>query len=69
MEKNDTKAAELFRKSADRGYPLAQYNLAACYESGRGVEKDLSKAVALYRKAAVAGMKQAQMKLKNPGLK
>ena len=35
-----------------QGLPRAQYNLAWCYENGRGVPRDAEKALELYRAAA-----------------
>src|SRR5204863_200304 len=34
------KAFELYKKAADNGCSIAQYNLGQCYENGKGVEKD-----------------------------
>lgn len=39
---------------------LAQFNLGALYEHGRGVEKDLTEAAKWYRKAAEQGNALAQ---------
>src|SRR5690349_14435704 len=49
------KAAELYRKAADRGYAPAQYSLAYLYENGLGVTQDLAEALSWYRKAAEQG--------------
>ncbi len=50
------KAAELYRLSADQGYPGGQFNLGLCYEHGKGgLAKDEAKAAELYRLAAAKG--------------
>ncbi|KAB5554196.1 hypothetical protein PHYPO_G00047400 [Pangasianodon hypophthalmus] len=57
----DHKAAfECFQASAQQNYSKAQFNVGVCYETGRGVEKDLRKALQYYRCAALAGHTQAQ---------
>lgn len=49
----------LLQRSADGGYPDAQYKLASMYEE----EKDLGKALPLYQKAAAKGLVEACCKL------
>ena len=39
-EKNKTKVAKLFRKSAEQGYVSPQINLGVMYETWQGVPKD-----------------------------
>lgn len=63
VEKDDVKAASLFRKAADRGMTAAQYNLGILYHQGRGVLQDDAEAAALWRKAANQGFMQAQNNL------
>ena len=41
-------AVAWFQKAAGQKHPLAMYCMAQCYETGRGVEKNLIKAVDLY---------------------
>lgn len=48
-------AAKWFTKAAVQGSPLGQYQLARCFEFGRGVEKDVEEAKRLYKLAAEAG--------------
>jgi len=45
-------AVRLWQESSRLGHGKSQFNLAVCYETGRGVEKDLSKAIWYYRQAA-----------------
>ena len=52
-----------YRKAAEQELPRAQYNLAWCYENGRGVEKDRDRALELYRKAAEQDYADAQKAL------
>lgn len=61
---NYVKAVEWFRKAAEQGNDVAQYNLAMCYERGEGVVKDLAEAVKWYRKAAEQGYAGAKAMLK-----
>ena len=39
VDRDDKKAAGLFRKAADKGHASATHNLAWTYETGRGVDK------------------------------
>ena len=48
---------------AQKGDPVAQYNLGAAYLNGNGVEKDYAEAVKWYRKAAKQNYAQAQYSL------
>ncbi len=43
------------KRDAEKGVPAACLELAACYESGRDVPKDVVKAIALYQQAAAGG--------------
>ena len=58
-----TKAAELYRKSAEQGNATAQCDLGYCYEKGQGVSQDYYKAVEWYRKSAEQGDATAQFNL------
>ncbi len=49
------KAVEWWRKSAVQGDADAQYKLGMYYESGIGVEKDMSEALNWYNKSANQG--------------
>lgn len=63
IEKDESKAIELFLFAAQRGFADAQYNLANCFDHGNGVKKDIKKAGLLYQMAAMQGHKQAQFEL------
>jgi|GEM_PF-6560677 len=60
---SDEDAARLYRYSAERGHPEAQYNLGVMYMNGRGVEKDLEEAARWFRKAADQGLAISQYNL------
>jgi len=60
VEKNQTKAALWYEKSAEQGYLDAQYNLALMNASGRGMDKNLDRAVMWLTKAAQQGDQDAR---------
>lgn len=51
VPKNMQKAVELYQKSANFGWRLAQRNLGICYERGEGVPANMEKAYAWYDKS------------------
>jgi len=55
------------RKAAEQGFADAQYNLAASYECGCGVSKNIEEAAKWYRQAAKQGNSEAWKKLQNIG--
>ena len=60
---NANHAIELYLKSAEQGYAVAQYNLGLCYEFGEGVEQDFVKSAEWYEKSAEQGHAVAQYHL------
>ncbi|HDR1349234.1 TPA: sel1 repeat family protein, partial [Pasteurella multocida] len=52
-----------FKKSAEQGYVIGQYNLAHCYLKGSGISKDLSKAFYWFEQAASQNDSPAQYNL------
>ena len=56
-------ALGLYRKAADQGHALAQFNLGVIYYSGEGVARDVPAAVDLFRSAAEQGNAGAQFNL------
>ena len=51
------------KRAAEQGDTSAQFNLALCYEDGKGVEKNAEEAVKWYKKAAEQGLAEAQVNL------
>ncbi|WP_419591592.1 tetratricopeptide repeat protein, partial [Thiolapillus sp.] len=56
-------AVKWYRRAAEQGYALAQYNLGLMYANGRGVRQDFKEAVKWYQKAAEQGLPKAQVNL------
>ena len=52
-----------WEKAAQQGDPEAQFNLAATYSKGNGVERDAAKAFHWFARAAAQGVPAAQSKL------
>ncbi len=57
------KAVQHFTEGSKVGFSKATFNLAVCYEQGRGVDQELEKAADLYLKAAKEGHPQANYNL------
>lgn len=63
-EANEAKAAEWYRKGAEKNIPVCLHNLAVFTEEGKGgVKKDAEQAVKLYYRAAVTGFPPSQVSL------
>lgn len=60
VEKDMTKAIELYRKSAKQGYSVAENMLGMLYYNGEGVERDIHKSYEWFLKAARYGDAEAQ---------
>ena len=60
VEQNYEKAFELYKKSAEQGYDLAQFELGIMYDKGLGVDQDYAQAMKWYQKAAEQGHANAQ---------
>ncbi|XP_072040749.1 uncharacterized protein [Amphiura filiformis] len=56
-------AAQHFLKGSLLGYSKAKFNMAVCYEQGRGVNQNFTKAVELYNEAASQGHAMSQYNL------
>ena len=63
MPKDDAQAVTWYRRGAEQGHVVAQYNLGERYYDGKGVPKDEEQAAAWYRKAAEQGHARAQNNL------
>jgi tetratricopeptide (TPR) repeat protein len=59
-QKDYVEAVKWFRKAAEQGHALAQYNLGCCYDNGYGVSKDYLVAAKWYRKAAYQNFAPSQ---------
>jgi TPR repeat protein len=60
---NYREAVRWYRKSAEDGYAIAQYNLGLLYQYGWGVRKNRKKAEKWFQKSADQGLPEAQEKL------
>ena len=63
MNQDPVQAVYWYQKAAEQGHTSAQYNLAGCYEEGRGVSRNPERAFSYYRLAAESGDTYAQRKL------
>ena len=63
LEQDYALAAAWYRRSAEIGWPEADWCIGNMYMNGEGVRKDLTVAVSLYRKAALQGDPDAQADL------
>jgi len=63
LNKNFAEAARLYRKSADKGYVYAIYNLGVFYADGSGVKKDYYESSRLYKLAVAKGHMNATYNL------
>lgn len=54
------KADEIYKAHAERGNPIAQYNLGDSYENGVGISRNVTEAAKWYRLAAEQGHSGAQ---------
>lgn len=58
-----TEAERAYRREAEKGDMIAQYNLGLCYEEGNGVDQDYAEAAQWFAKAAKQGSADAQVHL------
>ena len=65
LEKDVTRAVELYERAAELGGKEAHYNLACMYREGTDVEKDMAKAIRHYETAAKCGQVNARYNLGN----
>ena len=63
VEQDSVEAFKWYKKSAEQGYPPAQFMTGVMYSNGWGVIQDKSEAVKWWRKAAEQGVAQAQFNL------
>ena len=58
-------ALEWYRKALKNGHDRAMYNLAAMYEKGDVISRNMEKAIRLYEEAEKKGNKDAAIRLKD----
>jgi len=63
VDANPLRAAEWYRRAAQRDHAAAQLNLGNLYDDGRGVPKDYAIAAEWFRKAAEKGIPEAENNL------
>ena len=63
--KDYEKAVEWFKKAAQQGYALAQFNLGVMYAKGDGVTQDMKKALQWIAKLPTKGLPKLKMLSKN----
>mmetsp|Transcript_13604 Transcript_13604/g.32093 ORF Transcript_13604/g.32093 Transcript_13604/m.32093 type:complete len:280 (-) Transcript_13604:206-1045(-) len=63
LEKDVTRAVELYERAAELGVKEAHYNLGVLHARGTGVEKDVAKAFRHYEAAAMSGDVDARFNL------
>ena len=63
VPQDSTEAASWYRRAAEQGLTVAQYNLGSCYLRGSGVTQDDQKARQWYASAADQGFAHAQFEL------
>ena len=56
-------AVQWFRRAAEQGHAMAQFNLGLMYDKGEGVPQDYKTAAQWYRRAAEQGNAMAQFNL------
>ncbi len=65
LKQDHTEALKWYRRAAERGFAMAQYNLGLAYELGHGVPADDQQAFKLYLLAAEQGFGPAQFNVGN----
>jgi hypothetical protein len=61
VKQDYAKAAEYFRRAAEQGNSLAEFNYGICLDTGRGVRQDPEQALQWYVKAAEKGVMEARL--------
>lgn len=63
VEKNLQTSVKWYKKAAEMGFKVAQFNLGLSYQKGLGVPKDINEAIKWYRKSAEQGYPSAESKM------
>ena len=65
VKKDEAKAFECYKKSAEKGNADAQFEFGCCYDKGIGTDINRVKAFELYKEAADKGYSKAQVVVQN----
>jgi TPR repeat protein len=60
VRKDVVEGVKWYKKAAEQGHAVAQFNLGICYDNGNGVKKDREEAARWFKKAADQGDVKAQ---------
>ena len=60
VEKNLQTSVKWYKKAAEMGFKVAQFNLGLSYQKGLGVPKDINEAIKWYRKSAGISQRRIQ---------
>ena len=63
MSQDYSEAYKWYKKAAEQGYAIAQFNVGVLYEKGEGVSQDYSEAYKWFNKAAAQGHAEAKEQL------
>ena len=63
IQKNPEEAYKWYRKAAEAGLAVSQFNVGLMYQYGRGVQKNIPEAVKWFRKAAEQNHASAELKM------
>lgn len=63
VRENHEEAFKWYRRAAEAGLSISQFNLGLMYQHGRGVNKDINEAVKWFLKAAAQNDPDAEMKM------
>ena len=63
MPTDNEEAVRWYRKSAEQGYPRAEYDLGYMYYYGLGVRQNRAEAIRLFEEAAAQGNEDAKRAL------
>lgn len=63
VERNQQVAVKWYKKAAETGFKVAQFNLGLSYQKGQGVSKDLNEAIKWFRQSAEQGYAAAELKM------
>lgn len=65
VQQDYVRAFQLYRRAAEQGHVLSQYNVGLYYDMGYGVNRNPSEAIRWYQKASQAGNRNAGMRMQS----